>query len=508
MSDRTSLKSILLLAANPKGTKNLRLQEEEREIKEQLRIAGYGKVPINSSGATRPRDIQQAMLDFKPQVVHFSGHGAGKEGLVFEDGTGQEKLVDSEALANLFRLFTRQYPIECVVLNACYSKVQAQAIARHVDYVIGMSQAIGDRAAIEFSVGFYKALGAGESFQFAYELGCLAIQLEGISEYLTPIIWEKGKLLDISQNNLTQKPQVLNPIGKDVAPIQEQITADKEAEYQQQQEEQRRQQEQAKAQYENKLLRYEQEFLKAVRGEYPLSEYVRDGLKRFQQSLGLKDEDVERIEQPIFAQKEVEYQQRQQDEAYRQRQQQQSTLTTPSKPTSETDDLSSERGVDYTKLRDLLASGQWREADKETVAVMLKAANREQKGYLDSESIAKFPCTDLRTIDQLWVKYSKGRFGFSVQKRIWESIGGKPSEYSDEIYCKFAVCVGWLKLENKSLGLKKEEKWISREDCTYDLHAPQGHLPYVPFVPRWINNSCWFVLDRASLFSRAETCKL
>ena len=175
---------------------------------------------------------------------------------------------------------------------------------------------------------------------------------------------------------------------------------------------------------------------------------------------------------------------------------------------AQADDLSSERGVDYTKLRDLLAWGQWRQADKETVAVMLKAANREQKGYLDSESIAKFPCTDLRTMDQLWVKYSKGRFGFSVQKRIWESIGGKPGEYSDEIYCKFGVCVGWLKLENKWLGLKKEEKWISQRDCTYDLHAPQGHLPYVPLVP-WIKvNSCWFVLDRASLFSRAETCKL
>ena len=63
MSDRTSMKSILLLAANPKGTKSLRLQEEEREIKERLRLSGYGKIPINSAGAVRPIDIQQAMLD-------------------------------------------------------------------------------------------------------------------------------------------------------------------------------------------------------------------------------------------------------------------------------------------------------------------------------------------------------------------------------------------------------------------------------------------------------------
>jgi CHAT domain len=86
------------------------------------------------------------MVDFKPQIVHFTGHGAGKDGLAFEDGTGQPKLVDSDALANLFKLFSSR--IECVVLNACYSQIQAEAIAQHIDYVIGMSQAIGDRGTI------------------------------------------------------------------------------------------------------------------------------------------------------------------------------------------------------------------------------------------------------------------------------------------------------------------------------------------------------------------------
>jgi hypothetical protein len=191
MHENTSLKSILLLAANPKSASSLRLHEEEREIKERLRLAGYGKVPINSTGATRPRDIQQTMLDFKPQVVHFSGHGAGQDGLVFEDVVGQEKLVGAEALANLFKLFSKR--VECVVLNACYSAFQAEAIAQHIDYVIGMNQAIGDRAAIEFAVGFYAALGAGEPIEFAYELGCNAIQLEGIAEHLTPVLYKKDK---------------------------------------------------------------------------------------------------------------------------------------------------------------------------------------------------------------------------------------------------------------------------------------------------------------------------
>ena len=200
MNPNPELKSILLFAANPKRTQNLRLQEEEREIRERLRLAGYGKVPINSAGATRPRDIQQAMLDFKPQIVHFSSHGLGQDGLLFEDVTGGKKLVSAEALANLFKLFSKS--VECVVLNACYSKFQAQAIARHIDYVIGMNQAIDDRSAIEFSVGFYAAIGSGESVDFAYELGCNAIQLEGTAEYLTPVLLKKENI-ETSQDNFS-----------------------------------------------------------------------------------------------------------------------------------------------------------------------------------------------------------------------------------------------------------------------------------------------------------------
>ena len=192
MNDNVALKSILLITANPKGTKSLRLHEEERDIKELLRRAGYGKVPIHSTPATRPRDIHQSMLDFEPQIVHFSGHGAGQDGLVFEDVTGQDQLVSSEALANCFKLFSNR--VECVVLNACYSKFQAEAIAQHIDYVIGMSQAIGDRAAIEFAVGFYTALGAGKTIEFAYEIGCNAIQLADIAEHSTPVIHKKKSL--------------------------------------------------------------------------------------------------------------------------------------------------------------------------------------------------------------------------------------------------------------------------------------------------------------------------
>lgn len=187
MSIETTVKKILILAANPKGTKRLRLDEEMREIKNGLeRSKKRDQFCIESAEAVRPRDIRRAIIDYEPQIVHFSGHGAGEEGLVFEDEDGQEKLVDAEALAGLFELFADK--VECVLLNACYSEIQAKAIAQHIDYVIGMSQRIDDNAAIEFAVGFYDALGAGKNVEFAHRFGCAAIRLAGIPQQLIPIL--------------------------------------------------------------------------------------------------------------------------------------------------------------------------------------------------------------------------------------------------------------------------------------------------------------------------------
>lgn len=189
MSSNTP-KKILLLTANPKGTTQLRLDEEVREIDVGLQRAKHREQFIlEQKWAVRPRDIQRAMLDFNPQIVHFSGHGTGDEGLVFEDETGHIKLVDGEALAELFQLFSDQ--VECVILNGCYSELQAEAIAQHINYVIGMKKAIGDKAAIEFAVGFYDALGAGRPVEFAHKFGCAAIRLTGIQEHLTPVLKKK-----------------------------------------------------------------------------------------------------------------------------------------------------------------------------------------------------------------------------------------------------------------------------------------------------------------------------
>ena len=187
---QTQRSTILILAANPKGTSQLRLGEEVREIEAGLQRNGQNdRLLLEQKWAVRPRDVRRALSDCKPQFVHFCGHGAGAEGLALENEIGEVTLVSAEALADLFELFADQ--ITCVLLNACYSETQATAIAQHIPYVIGMNQAIGDKAAIEFSVGFYDAIVAGESVERAYKFGCAAIRMAGIEEFLTPVLLTK-----------------------------------------------------------------------------------------------------------------------------------------------------------------------------------------------------------------------------------------------------------------------------------------------------------------------------
>lgn len=151
------------------------------------------------------------------------------------------------------------------------------------------------------------------------------------------------------------------------------------------------------------------------------------------------------------------------------------------------DDLSSERGVDYRRLRDLLKACEWKDADYETYLCMLKAAGQQEKGYLDEEDIDKFPRTDLGTIDRLWVKYSSGRFGFSVQKRIYQELGGT-RKYDAEIWRAFGDRVGW----------KNGEKWLNHDELRWDRNCavtPLGHLPL------WCDNLItWLGWERCFLF--------
>jgi serine/threonine-protein kinase len=158
--------------------------------------------------------------------------------------------------------------------------------------------------------------------------------------------------------------------------------------------------------------------------------------------------------------------------------------------------LISAKGVDYRQLDRLLASEKWKEADKETKNKMLEAAGRTEEMWLRPEDIDQFPCEDLRTINQLWVKYSKERFGFSVQKRIYESLGGT-REDDREIWEAFGDQVGW----------RVNNTWLYYNDLKFYTLAPGGHLP----AGGWSGVSLSVVggvLWHSSLASRLVECNI
>ena len=211
------VKKILLLSANPTDTSKLRLDKELREIQAGFERARYREeFEIISKLAVQTEDLYRALLDHNPQIVHFSGHGEGEQGLVLEDGSGQMQLVSAESLARLFKLF--QDKIECVVLNACYSEVQAEAIHQYIDYVIGMNQAIGDEAAIKFAKGFYDALGAGRTIEDGFEFGCASIDLEGIPESYTPVLKSKSSQNLASISNAEDSKRIFISYKRDARP--------------------------------------------------------------------------------------------------------------------------------------------------------------------------------------------------------------------------------------------------------------------------------------------------
>jgi len=176
---------ILFLAANPADTERLSLDEEVRAIDRALREAEYrDRFEIDQRWAVRIGDLQEALLRFRPDIVHFSGHGTESSEIVLAGPTGSSQPVPREALGRLFAVLADD--IRCVVLNACYSEGQAQAIADHIDCVVGMTQAVGDNAAIEFATGFYRAIGYGRSVQTAFDLGTNLIALEGLPDEATP----------------------------------------------------------------------------------------------------------------------------------------------------------------------------------------------------------------------------------------------------------------------------------------------------------------------------------
>jgi hypothetical protein len=175
---------VLFLASLPSSVAPLDLGVEIRKIRERIQSARHrDRIQMQSEWAVRPQDIRRALLEHSPHIVHFSGHGEIGE-LIVEDDEGAVQPLTMAALGELFGVLKDN--IRVVLLNACYSRAQAEAISEHIDCVIGMKRPVGDKAAITFAATFYEAIGYGRSVQTAFDLAKNAILLERIPGHDIP----------------------------------------------------------------------------------------------------------------------------------------------------------------------------------------------------------------------------------------------------------------------------------------------------------------------------------
>ena len=199
--------TILFLAANPLGTSEAALADEARAIQAELELAGHrDRFEFVTRWAVQPLDLLRELRKLKPTVVHFTGlrrrsaidtsptddaplHDAiaghdvetsEPQGLFFRGPDNRPVFVPIAALEEAFDAAGRS--VQVVVLDACYSDPQAEALAAHVDCVVGMAGSVLDDAARSFAIGFYGGLGERESIAAAYKQGRAAISLAGLHE--------------------------------------------------------------------------------------------------------------------------------------------------------------------------------------------------------------------------------------------------------------------------------------------------------------------------------------
>lgn len=181
---------ILVVFANPKGSIQLRLQAEERVIRQCWeRSKNRDNLHFDVRPAATIDDVARALLEEDYYIVQFSGHGTG-QGLAFENELGEVQLVPQGALAAFLSKYSPS--LKCVILNACYSNVQGELLSDCVPRAIAMEGAISDDAATEFTRGFYDAVGAGRDIDFAYREGCDRIKLKGFPAGSIPVIFKQG----------------------------------------------------------------------------------------------------------------------------------------------------------------------------------------------------------------------------------------------------------------------------------------------------------------------------
>ena len=187
--------TILFMAASPKDEVHLDLMKELATVDNYLQRAKHrDDFDLKSKVAVQFDIFTQAILEEAPQIIHFSGHG-DFDGLALEHADGATHFINKDAITQMFGLLSGS--VKCVVLNACYSEEQAEAISKYGIYVVGMSDSIDDDAAIAFSGGFYQSIGAGKDIadSFKWALTHITALAQDKKQSEVPQLWFSGKII-------------------------------------------------------------------------------------------------------------------------------------------------------------------------------------------------------------------------------------------------------------------------------------------------------------------------
>lgn len=179
---------VLFLAADPfEDRAQLRLDQEVRAMDQAIRMGSAGdRLTLVPSFDTRTRDLQDALLRHRPQIVHFAGHGSAAGDIYLGDEYGRPQPVGKDALARLFGLLDGS--VRAVVLNGCSTLPVVEALSQVVDFAIGMNTPVSDDSAIVFARAFYGALAMGETVPGSFAHGVSQLDLENNPEATIPML--------------------------------------------------------------------------------------------------------------------------------------------------------------------------------------------------------------------------------------------------------------------------------------------------------------------------------
>jgi hypothetical protein len=160
--------------------------------------------------------------------------------------------------------------------------------------------------------------------------------------------------------------------------------------------------------------------------------------------------------------------------------------------------------IEYDALEKKLIEKKFYAADLQTTELMFRVSGRKFLGDIPFKSLTNFSCDGISRIDRLWRRYSKNKFGFTIQFEQWKSIANnRNSKDFNTDFSVFENRVGWNKEE-----WSKYDKMQIHDKLDFSLNAPLGELPSFhwlikskPIDVSW-NDSAY------TFFSRIEECKL